>query len=174
MDDDIVWRCMKVQWFAVGGAAIVYLSNLMLRFDDKSKLKADEGFGISGSIVDITLVKSRSNRAGRISTLVFNQEIGYDEELSEFLLLKNSGRINGAGAYLYIGTRDDMKFSQKQFKNKLHSDPEFAEVFYNEVLSLLRSDLEEADKTIHAERFDTAAMVMSRLREQEMQEAGIA
>ena len=167
MDDDIVWQCMKVQWFAVGGAAIVYLSNLMLRFDDKSKLKADEGMGINGAIVDVTLVKSRSNRAGKVASLVFNQEEGYDEILSEYLLLKNNGRINGAVAYLYIGKRDDMKFAQKNFKTKFQTEPEFSALVISEVLDVLKAGIEDVDTTYAADS-DIASMVMAKLREEEM------
>ena len=47
----------------------------MLRFDDNTKLKEKETFGFDGSLVDITLVKSRTNKAGQFATLVFNQNI---------------------------------------------------------------------------------------------------
>ena len=124
-----------------GGNAIVYLSNLMLRFDDKSKLKVEEGLGIDGSLVDVSLVKSRTSKAGKFATLVFNQDYGYDEELSLFILLKNANRINGAGAYLFIGDRSDMKFAQKNFKAKLAESEEFRQVFMQEVISVLKESI---------------------------------
>lgn len=151
-----------------GGKAIVYLSNLMLRFDDGSKLKDSEGFGINGSIVDITFVKSRSNRAGKKATLVFNQELGYDEELSEFLMLKNNGYINGAGAYLYIGNRDDMKFSQKHFKEKLHTEPEFAKIFISAVQECLMSSIQDIQLDDETNGIDLAAAVMGGIRDMEL------
>ncbi len=75
----------------------------MIRFDDHSKLKSSETFGIDGSLVDLTLVKSRTNKAGQSATLVFNQDNGFDPELSLFIMLKEAGRLGGAGAYLFIG-----------------------------------------------------------------------
>lgn len=126
-----------------GGRKPIYLSNNIIRFDDHSKLKEGDGFDIDGTLVDLTLVKSRSNKTGASATLVFNKEFGFDPDLSLLVLLKDNKRINGAGAYLYIGEHSDMKFSQKKFKEKLNTSPEFKEVFINEVLDVLKSQIEE-------------------------------
>lgn len=130
-----------------GGNSPIYLSNLMIRFDDNSKLKASETFGIDGSMVDITFIKSRSTKAGQSITLVFNQSVGFDPDLSLFIMLKDKGKVNGAGAYLYIGDRSDLKFSQRQFKQKLIEDAEFAKVFMNEVSAVLKETIEDEDPT---------------------------
>lgn len=137
-----------------GGNTIVYLTNLLLRFDDNSKFKEDEAFGIPGNLVDITLVKSRNNRAGKTCTLVFDQNRGFDPELSLFVMLKNEKRINGAGAYLYIGDRSDIKFSQKAFKTKLKENPELRKIFIQEVMDVLKSDLDKYDTEDNTESFD--------------------
>ena len=128
-----------------GGNTIIYLTNLLIRFDDNTKLKEDEAFGIAGNFVDITLVKSRNNRAGKTCTLVFDQDRGFDPELSLFVMLKDAKRVNGAGAYLYIGDRSDIKFSQKEFKNKLKENSELRTAFINEVMSMLKEDLDRND-----------------------------
>ena len=130
-----------------GGNTVIYLTNVLLRFDDNSKLKQEEAFGISGFLVDVTLVKSRNNRAGKSCTLVFDQDRGFDPELSLFVMLKNAKKINGAGAYLYIGNLSEVKFSQKTFKQKLHENAEFRNAFINEVITLLREDLDKDDNT---------------------------
>ena len=122
-----------------GGNTPVYLANNLIRFDDVTKLKEKDGFGVDGSIVDLGLVKSRTNKAGQAASLVFNQEMGFDQELSLLQLLKDYGRINGAGAYLYVGEHSDMKFSQKKFKEKLSTDPNFMQVVQQEVMSVLSS-----------------------------------
>ena len=128
-----------------GGNTIIYLTNLLIRFDDNTKLKEDEAFGIAGNFVDITLVKSRNTRAGKTCTLVFDQDRGFDPELSLFVMLKDAKRVNGAGAYLYIGDRSDIKFSQKEFKNKLKENSELRTAFINEVMSMLKEDLDRND-----------------------------
>lgn len=128
-----------------GGNTCIYLANNLIRFDDHSKMKKGEGLDIDGNKVDVQLVKSRSNKAGQVATLIFDQENGFDEELSLFNLLKDHKKVNGAGAYLYIGDRDDMKFAQKNFKTKLRESEEFRNVFMSEVANCLKEIIEDTD-----------------------------
>ena len=121
-----------------GGRAAIYVSNLLVRMDDHSKMKEDEGFGIDGILVDLTLLKSRTSHAGNKVTLVFNYESGFDPELSLLYFLKSEKLINGAGAYLYFGDRSDLKFSQKQFKQKLKESEEFRQAFVETVMPALQ------------------------------------
>ena len=111
------------------GNAPIYLASNVLRLDDAKKLKEDEAFGFSGTLTSISTVKSRTAKANQSTTMVFDQDNGFDAELSLFVMLKEMGKINGAGVGLYLGDRNDLKFSQKNFKEKLHTNPEFAEVF---------------------------------------------
>lgn len=135
----------------------------MIRFDDNSKLKAAETFGIDGSLVDLTLVKSRTNKAGQFCTLVFDQDNGFDAELSLFILLKEHGKINGAGAYLYIGDRNDMKFSQKTFKDKLFADIELQQVFMQEVSIVLRDILKRDEESKYFNEFDISSRILNEI-----------
>lgn len=148
-----------------GGNTIIYLTNILLRFDDNTKLKQDEAFGIAGNLVDITLVKSRNNRAGKSCTLVFNQDTGFDPELSLFVMLKNAKRINGAGAYLYIGDRSDMKFAQKNFKQKLRESPEFRQAFIVEVMDMLKGELDSSvqEKDLYSNDYSLSNDIMSQI-----------
>ena len=120
-----------------GGNMPIYLSNNMIRVDDAGKLKPTEGFYIDGAIVELSLIKSRTNKVGSSCRLIFDKDNGFDNELSLFLLLKEHGRINGAGAFLYLADRNDMKFAQKNFKQKLRELPELRQVFMQEVMSVL-------------------------------------
>lgn len=124
-----------------GGNLPIYLSNIMIRFDDNNKLSEDEAFGIDGTLVDLTLVKSRLNKAGKTATLVFNQSTGYDPDLSLLVLLKEHKRIGGAGRGFYIGDRDDYKFSQRTFLQKLKENPEMREILAQEAVDILRTYL---------------------------------
>ena len=122
-----------------GGNTPIYLSNLLIRFDDNTKLKDSEGLGIAGNIVDLTLLKSRTSNVGKSVPLVFDHKRGFDPELSLLQLLKDMKMINGAGAYLYFKDRSDLKFSQKQFKDKLVENEDFRRVFMETALEALES-----------------------------------
>lgn len=120
-----------------GGNAPIYLTNTFIRVDDAGKIKPTEGFYIDGAIVELTLIKSRTNKAGQVCKLLFDKQNGFDEELSLFLLLKDHGKVNGAGAHLYLGDRSDIKFAQKNFKQKLKEIPELRQIFMEEVRQVL-------------------------------------
>lgn len=134
-----------------GGKAAIYLANNMFRADDSLTLKETEGFGINGSVVNITLIKSRTNATKRSVPLIFNKTEGkFDEILSLFQLLKQEGRLKGAGAYQYLEKLPDVKFSQKSFKSVLESSTNLQQAFAEECYSILvkyLSDTRNASKS---------------------------
>lgn len=107
-----------------GGRAALYLANNMFRTDDSKTLKKDKDYGIDGSIVTLTLIKSRTNATKRAVPLIFNKTEGrFDEILSLFELLKEEGCFSGAGAFQYIESEPDIKFSAKTFKKSFEESP---------------------------------------------------
>lgn len=140
-----------------GSSAFKYLQNNMLRIDRKSKLKPEEGFKISGTVNSIQLVKSRSAASGNAATLVFDQENGYDPDLSLFMMLKERGLLEGSGAFLKL-PGCEIKFSQGTFKEKLYNEPELYNAFVTVCINSLKDELmkrhharkkeEELSKTI--------------------------
>lgn len=113
-----------------GGKAALYIANNMFRLDDRAALKENEGYGIAGQVVDISLVKSRTNQNKRSVPLIFNKsDGGFDPILSMFHLLKSEGKISGAGARLYFDNCPDVKFSQREFKNTLEESLELQQEF---------------------------------------------
>lgn len=132
-----------------GGRTPIYLSNLLVRLDDNAKLKESEGYGIKGSIVEVTLLKSRSSAAGNSINLIFDLDRGFDKDLSMFQLLKEQGYVKGAGAYLYFDGYDHIKFAQKNFKSKLLENAELQDIFtnvsYDVLMTLINKPVEVED-----------------------------
>lgn len=114
-----------------GGKAFIYLANNMFRLDDDQKLTDAKDYGVNGAIVNVTIVKSRTNKSGKSIPLVLDMETGFDPILSLFAFLKSVGRINDKGSYKSIGD-SDIKFFQKDFKRKLMESPELQKVFADE------------------------------------------
>ena len=122
-----------------GGKSLTYIQNNIFRLDIKSKLKPEEGFGISGSVVNVDIVKSRTNKSDRSRCfLVFDQEVGYDDNLSLLLLLKETKLLEGSGAYLKLPGYDK-KFTQKQFKEYLYSDQNFYNAFISTCVEFIKT-----------------------------------
>ena len=129
-----------------GGKAALYIANNMFRLDDKATLKETEGYGIAGKVVDVSLVKSRTNRSKRAVPLIFNMSEGrFDSILSMLHLLSSEGKVGGAGARCYFVDEPDIKFSKKNFRAELEESTELQRVFTlqcREVLDKLLSNTE--------------------------------
>ena len=147
-----------------GGRAPVYLSNLLIRLDDGTKLKEKEGFGINASVVDFTILKSRTAPVNSVVSLIFDYSEGFDKELSLFYLLKEKGYINGAGAYLYIGDRSDIKFAQKNFKTKLIENEELQQVFAEYSMKALTELINDSgEEKEEGNTFDINSFIMNQM-----------
>lgn len=107
------------------GNTPLYLANNIFKFEAGDKLKDSELFGINGFVVKITLIKSRSNRAGQEGMFVYNQVTGYDNTLTNLLYLKNNKMLGGAGVGLYLNDVPDIKFRLSNFKEKFNDNKEF-------------------------------------------------
>ena len=139
-----------------GGKTSLYLANNMFRVDDSLTLKAKDGYKIDGSVVKLTLLKSRTNATKRSVPLIFNKTEGrFDPVLSLFHLLKTEGLVQGAGVSLYIKGAEDIRFSQGNFKEKLENSPELQKAFAEECYKLLSTYLSE---TRNAEKVDNNAV----------------
>ena len=121
-----------------GGRAALYLANNMFRVDDTNTLKESEGYCINGSVVMLTVIKSRTNCTKVSVPLIFNKSEGrFDELLSLFHLAKQEGIFGGAGANLYVESLPDVKFGMKSFKNVFLSNPELQQAFAKDIYKIL-------------------------------------
>lgn len=145
-----------------GGRVAVYVTNLLIRLNDATKLKESEGFGIKGSVVELVILKSRTCAAGRSINLIFDYEKGFDRELSLYYFVKECGLVNGAGAYLYFGDRSDVKFSQKQFKEKLQTSPELQQAFMETAIQALNTIINKPAEIMQEEEksFDITSAIL--------------
>ena len=144
-----------------GGRAAIYLANNMLRVDDTNTLKPDKDYGIDGSIISMTLVKSRTNATKKSIPLIFNKTEGrFDEILSLFHLLKTEGVFSGAGAYQYLDDAPDAKFSQRNFKDVLSKSPELQKAFAKACYKILSTYLSET-KAVEADVSEVSSNINS-------------
>ena len=116
------------------GNTPLYLANNIFRVHTGSKLTSDKEYGINGFMSKITIIKSRSNRAGQEIDLVYDQNRGFDNILSNYNLLKQEKQVGGAGRSFYLLNCPTAKFSQKDFKKKLKENVELQQS-YKETMS---------------------------------------
>ena len=122
-----------------GSETVTYLANNIFRLDEKTTLKDSEKFGINGKMVDITLIKSRTNATRRSTSLIFDKSNGgyFDNDISLLNIVSQEGLISGVGANMRLEACPDIKFSYKNFKEVLYSEPEFQQAFSREVFRIL-------------------------------------
>ena len=116
---------LKPDEATVGGNTPIYLANNIWKLEAGDKLVADKTFGINGFTVKITMIKSRSNRAGQEGIFVFNQEKGYDNALTNLNYFNDNKILKGAGVGYYFEEDPNTKFRLSTFKDKLRDNKDF-------------------------------------------------
>ena len=143
-----------------GGKAAIYLANNMFRVDDSKTLKSDSDYGIDGSIVEMTLVKSRTNTTKKKIYLIFDKTEGkFDNDLSLYHLLKTEGKIEGAGQRSYFANCPDITFSPKTFKSVLASSPELQKAFVDTSYELLSTYLSSTKSQAPVEQSEASTNI---------------
>lgn len=142
-----------------------YISNIMFRLDINRKLDPDKEYGIHGTTVNVDMVKSRINNTGKSRcTLVYNQDTGFDADLSLFEFMKSNNLFEGSGAYLRV-PGCDIKFSQRKFKEMLYTNPELFKAVNVFCLNYIRNMMVEKFNKIKEENNRTGSVYDSIMSE---------
>lgn len=148
-----------------GGVAPLYYSNLYLKFTSSTKMTKEED-GIDGMIVKVKLIKSRTNRAGYETELVYNQVSGFSPALSLLHFAKNNNLLGGRNPKLYFISNPDIKFSRSEFETRYTLDSEFREMAKQACIQELRLQLSinadlSTNETGASDKNDEAILVES-------------
>lgn len=119
-----------------GGGTVIYLCNNIFKLEAKSAFKEDDKYKIDGFITTLTIIKSRSNRAGQQFEMVFSDG-GFSQLMSKFHMAKNHDIVKGA-AFLEIEGYPT-KFRNSNFSEKYITEPAFREAFDKACQPLLDS-----------------------------------
>ena len=130
------------------GRTVTYLAGTMFRMDYVSKLKEDETYKVEGSLVDISLVKSRTSGRKRSTKLVYDFANGFDPWLSLLRYLQDRKLLYGAGSSLSFDPEKEYKFSYGTFREKILTDTAFRTAFMNTVVGYLKQEVSDRDTEI--------------------------
>jgi len=136
-----------------GGTSAMFLSNVLIKLQASTNLEPDKDLGIKGFISQAQLIKSRSNAAGYKFELVYDQEFGFDNILTNFWTLKKAGYLKGNGRAYYFSANPDCKFTQKTFKERYLEDKKLQKAtndtlfpLLEDMLSNKNSEMNEVDE----------------------------
>jgi len=119
---------MKQSETMPGGTGFPQFSDFLLRLDPEKRLTPDAEYGITGYTVTCTIIKSRNAPAGKSFVLVYDQNCGFDNILSNLHFMRINKLLKGSGVGMYIDGHDQ-KFSLKNFKERYLANEGFARVF---------------------------------------------
>lgn len=129
-----------------GGSSAVFLADSQIKLEGGPKLEPDKDYGIKGFKVIGTYLKSRSNVAGYKSVMIFDQEYGLDNLLSNVEFLKENKLLLGSGHGYFVETMPDKKFKLKTVKEMYNTDKEFREGFDDYINSIYEALLSQPGK----------------------------
>jgi RecA/RadA recombinase len=112
-----------------GGRVLEFLTDILIKLKTGKKLKESEEFGITGFLVEAKFAKSRSNKAGVSCILVYSQDKGYSNVLSNFLVLKDANEIKGGGRGFFLSNLPSVKFAQKDVETLYETNEQFKDAF---------------------------------------------
>ena len=111
------------------GNAVIYYANNLFKFVSAGKLnEADDG--ISGANIRIEMLKSRTNRAGQMVTLVYDQVTGFDPVMSLLKFADDRELIEGRNPYRKFIGCPDVKFDTRKFRNEFYEREEVRKALY--------------------------------------------
>lgn len=120
------------------GRTVTYLANNIFRLDHAGKLKEDEGYKFNGSLVDVSMVKSRNSGHKTSVRLVFDYNNGFDPWISMLRFMQDRKLLYGGGVSISFDPEKRFKFSQASFRQQIFDDPEFRAEFIKAVLPHLK------------------------------------
>lgn len=141
-----------------GGNAAIYLANNLIRFDDK-EIKDEET-----AEVTLQLVKSRTSSTGRSVTLLFPKKVGFDPDMSLFLMLNKAGIVVNKGAYFGLKD-DDFKFFRKDFKKVLNENEDFRGKFEDASIQYLTSMVTRSEEGNDNTSFEVTHNILDKIEQ---------
>ena len=144
-------------WLKMGeripkGKKATLLANHIIRMDQVAKLTMEDPYHIQGSIVDFSLVKSRTSGNKEPIRMIYDFANGFDPWLSLLEYMKYNKLLYGAGVSLSFDPEKTFKFSYGTFRDKIQNEPEFRKSFISNILPILKRipiEVDESAKDMH-------------------------
>lgn len=113
-----------------GGTSFLYLADTVIRFTPGAKLEPDKDFYIKGFYDHVQILKSRSNASGVKFSVIYDQNRGFDNILTNFKLLLDLKYLKGTGVSgYYFPELPDVKVKRKDVHEAYETNSEWRELF---------------------------------------------
>ena len=155
---------LKMNESLPGGNAPIYYANNIFKFTTSEKYKMEDD-GFDGFLSKCEMIKSRTNKAGQVVPLVYNQELGFDPVLSLLHYAeKEAGVVEGRNPYRYFKGYDDIKFDARKFRDLFYTNEALQNALFDSTIPKLEQLLSRGleSEVVH-DQFDIMGRVYKSL-----------
>lgn len=152
------YRGLRASETIGGGEKAIFLAATILRLDviknvsSEGSTSVNLGEGITGHIAIASWIKSKSNSKMNKCQIVYTNEAGYDQMLSNLWFAKEAGDIPKAGNSLYIPGFEKYKFNMKNYREVFGEHPEMFSWLYDQLRDRCAKMLDNPDRAMSADR----------------------
>ena len=127
-----------------GGKTPVYLSHYMLKHVASGSGKLNfEDDGIDGFLINIEIIKSRSNQAGQSVPIIFDKIKGVSPIRTCIQFAKDNGLIGGNKNAMYFFNNKDDKFKLRNVEECFSENKELYNIMYQHIVPVLSTRLSQ-------------------------------
>lgn len=132
-----------------GGNAPIYYANNIFKNIARDKFNKEK-HGFDGFLLQQELIKSRTNKAGQIAELIYDQEIGFDNVRGLLRFAESLKLTTGNNPNRRFINFPEVKYSSLKFTKQCNERPELRNALFSTVMPYLDeflSDASELDNT---------------------------
>lgn len=129
------------------GEAPIYYANNIFRFISSTKFKKDKD-GFDGFLVKVELIKSRTNKAGQVAELVYDQARGFDNARTLLHFAESMKQVTGRNPYRHFLNHSDVKFNSLKFSKQYNENKDLRMALAATTLPFLDSLMSSYDETL--------------------------
>lgn len=161
---------MKMDEQLPGGNAPIYYANNLLKFVSRDKFN-EEDDGFDGFLVNVEFLKSRTNKAGQKTSLVYQHNNGFDAFRSMLQIGIEHKILNGRNPYRYLNRDEHAKFSTKKFDIQVRQDPEIQKSLMNNIMPILERQISDVYGEEDAPSMEGMLETLSNLQQAYLEDA---
>lgn len=129
------------------GEAPIYYANNIFRFISSTKYKKDKD-GFDGFLVKIELIKSRTNKAGQVAEMVYDQSRGFDNARTLLHFAESMKQVTGRNPYRHFLNHSDVKFNALKFSKQYNESKDLRMALASTTLPYLDALMSSYDDTL--------------------------
>lgn len=130
-----------------GGSGPIYLSQNLLRFIYQGKCTTEK-HGFEGFLTTVELVKSKTNRSGRLVNLVFDYDHGFDQFRTMVKYAKDNELIGGRNPYCFFKSNPEIKFDSRNLRSEVAENKDLQKAMINSCIPSLAGLLSNSARAI--------------------------